>query len=277
MYAGVPSACPCTVRALSSAAASAGGDPADGSGRPSALGQSPVQHDDLAEVAEDDVLTFEVAVDDAARVGVGDRVADRNEGVQQGRQVERVGLAGGSLLVERGRRLGQRAPLDEAHGVERSAVGGPGQLVDRDDAGVLQLAGNSGFLKEAGGERGVLGPLGPQLLQGDVAAEAAVVGQPHAADAARRVQSEPGVTIRGAGDVGHGGVGGIGPGQAGQGALDVVRNRREAGPGAAVLVQLAPEQVFDVLPVGLDDPAALDEQVVAMATSSAGPEQARPR
>ena len=40
------------------------------------LGQPPVEDDDLAEVAQDHVLPLEVAVDDPARVGVGDGVTD---------------------------------------------------------------------------------------------------------------------------------------------------------------------------------------------------------
>ena len=50
-------------------------------------------------------------------------------------------------------------------------------------------------------ERGLLGALGPQFLQGDVAAEVAVVGQPDAADAAGGVQAEPGVALGPTGNV----------------------------------------------------------------------------
>jgi hypothetical protein len=64
------------------------------------LGQAPVEDDDLAEVAQDDVPWLEVTVDDRARVGIGPRVAHRDEGVEEGRQVERLLPALGPLVVE---------------------------------------------------------------------------------------------------------------------------------------------------------------------------------
>ena len=43
------------------------------------LGQTPVQHDDLAESSQHDVLTLEIAVDIASRVGIGHRIADADK------------------------------------------------------------------------------------------------------------------------------------------------------------------------------------------------------
>src|SRR5437588_163349 len=77
---------------------------------------------------------------------------------------------------------------DEAHRVERLPVGPAPQLVDRDDARVLQLPGDPGLADEAGGEHGLAGVIGPQVLEGDVTAQGGVVGQPDPADAARGVQ-----------------------------------------------------------------------------------------
>ena len=46
------------------------------------LGEPPVQNDHLTEVAQQDVLPLEVAVQHSARVGVGDGVADGDKGAQ---------------------------------------------------------------------------------------------------------------------------------------------------------------------------------------------------
>ncbi len=198
-------------------------------------------------------------MDDPAGVRVGHGVADRDEGVQQYRQVERVGLARRPLPVVGPGRLAQGAALEEAHGVERlAAVPHAEQVIHRNDTGVFQLAGDPRLLEKARPERGVPGTLGAQLLEGHVAAEIVVVGQPGAADAAGSVQAESGVTLARPGYVVHRGglVCGLRlhgqPGerapnvvvsQGRQGAFDIVGDGRQAGPGiAAVLVQFAPSR-----------------------------------
>ena len=70
-------------------------------------------------------------MDHAARVGIADGVAHRDEGVQQCRQVEggvraMPGASGGSPG-----RLCQRPAPDEAHGVDRAAVRRRGRPVRR--------------------------------------------------------------------------------------------------------------------------------------------------
>jgi len=85
--------------------------------------------------------------------------------------------------------FGQRAPFDEAHGVERLLVlGPPGQLIDRNDAGVLQLAGDPSLLQEAGRGVGVVGTFGAELLESNLAAQVPVAGQPDLANAALGMQ-----------------------------------------------------------------------------------------
>ena len=56
---------------------------------PDALGQAPVEHDDLAEVAQHDVLALQVAVDDPPRMRVSHGVADADECRQQVDQPDR--------------------------------------------------------------------------------------------------------------------------------------------------------------------------------------------
>src|SRR5687768_10732776 len=60
---------------------------------------------------------------------------------------------------------------------------------------MFELAGDLRLLKESRPERGVFGVLGPQLLQGNVPSQVAVVSQPHASDAAGRVQMEPVIAL----------------------------------------------------------------------------------
>src|SRR5262249_3765975 len=67
--------------------------------------------------------------------------------------------------------------------------------VHRDDARMFELAGDLRLLEKARPERGLLGPFRPQLLEGDVPAQVAVVGQPDATDAAGRVQAQPAIAL----------------------------------------------------------------------------------
>src|SRR5262249_59652898 len=62
------------------------------------LGQSPIDDQSLAVVAEHDVVWLQVAVEDALAVGIGDRIAYRYEPAQQLTQLQGafagVGLEG---------------------------------------------------------------------------------------------------------------------------------------------------------------------------------------
>jgi hypothetical protein len=155
---------------------------------------------------------------------------------------------------------------------------------------VLQLARDPRLLEEARAERALLGTLGAKFLEGHVAAEVTIVGQPHAPDTTRGVQTEAGVALARPRDMVHGCQllrGRAWHGQVGertlnvvvlqgrQGAFDVVGDSRQPGPRvAAVLVQLACEQVVHMCEVVGHDPAALDEQVGEGHVFTARPEHA---
>ena len=99
--------------------------------------------------------------------------------------------------------ISQGAALDQLHGEIRPVVGEGAQLVDRDHAGVLQLAGDLGLLDEPADQVGVLAMLLEQDLDGQVAAEVAVApldDDAHAAAGDLAEQLEPGKAV---GWVGH--------------------------------------------------------------------------
>jgi hypothetical protein len=58
------------------------------------LGEAPVDHDGLAELADQDVVGLEVAVDDALGVGEGEGLGDRQD-------VGEEGEAGGRVVAPR--------------------------------------------------------------------------------------------------------------------------------------------------------------------------------
>ena len=136
------------------------------------LGQAPVHHLHLAERPHHDVRRLQVAVDDARAVGVGHRLADLLEHFQEPRQVLGRGLA----LCEA---VGQGAALDQLHGEVRPAVGEPAQVVDRHDAGVLQLAADLRFFDEALLQFRTGHVFIPQHLEGEVAAQKRVMAAQH--------------------------------------------------------------------------------------------------
>src|SRR5262249_7618009 len=127
---------------------------------------------------------LEVAVDDSARVGVGDGVADADEGVEQVGEIEGASRADVALAVVVLDGLAEGAAADEAHGVVRLLVRVAGQLVDGNDPRVFELAGDAGLLEEALADHGAIAAVGAQLLEGNLAAQLGVMGQPDLADAA---------------------------------------------------------------------------------------------
>src|SRR5262249_14307789 len=119
---------------------------------------------------------------------------------------------------------------------------------------VLQLSRDPGFAEEASLVGGTASPLGPKFLEGDIAAEVGVMGQPDLADAAGGVQAGGGGALVRPGGEGHGrrhrgGVGRRGGGEGvweagvrggGGRAPTVVGGAREAGSRApAVLLKFA--------------------------------------
>ena len=108
---------------------------------PGVAGEAPVEHEHLAELAEHDVGSFQVAMNHAARMGERDGITDADRGFHQCAKLDRAGPVGVAVLMVGLCRFGQRSSLHEPHDViERIGHGTPAQLVNRDDARVLQAA-----------------------------------------------------------------------------------------------------------------------------------------
>jgi hypothetical protein len=88
--------------------------------------------------------------------------------------------------------ISQRPAGDQLHGVKRRAVGPAPGLVDRDDAGVLEASGDQGLAQEPDLAHVAARD---QLLDRDVAAELAVVGARHPAEAAAAMLAEDLVAV----------------------------------------------------------------------------------
>ena len=165
------------------------------------LGQAPVHHLDLAEAAHHHVGRLQVAVDHPPGVRVGDRLGDVEEDRQEpGMVARRVGP-----LVHH---LGQGPALDQLHGEVGPPVGEGAQLVDRDDAGVLELAGDLGLLDEAAEQLGVAAVAFQEHLDGEVAAQVVVSpfqDRSHAPPGDLAEELEPPGAVGGVGHLGRGG------------------------------------------------------------------------
>ena len=133
-------------------------------------------------------------MEDAPAVGVGDRLADVGESVEQ--VPERSGALPGvaALLgvgpVESGDRLLEADPPDESHRIERPALVVDPQAVDRDDPRMLEPAGHLGFQHEPGATVGIVGAFGLDLLQGHLALELRIECDRDLADAALGVRPD---------------------------------------------------------------------------------------
>jgi hypothetical protein len=156
---------------------------------------APIEQNHFAEVAEDHVRRFQVAVNDAPRVCVGDRLAQRDERGEQFAQVERAGGAARAALVVAGDGFAERAPAHEPHGVERRAGVVAREFVHGHDAGVFELPGDAGLAHEPRRRGRQPAALGKQFLERHFAVHAGVVREPHAAQAAGRVQARDGIAV----------------------------------------------------------------------------------
>ncbi len=137
------------------------------------LGQPPVDHERLAEGAEEDVVGLEVPVQHALVVGVGDGLAHGGD-----RREQRHALGQRGRLLDGGV---QRGAVHQLHRVVGQPLGIDPLAVDRHDGGVLQAGGDAGLALEAGAEVGVVGE---ELLDGDGAVEGQIPGAEDATHAA---------------------------------------------------------------------------------------------
>ena len=178
MYDGVPSAEPGSVSAdplaeLGINARSSAAGPLRSALR---LGETPVDDECLAVLADDDVPRLDVAVEHAPAVGVVDRVTDVQEPPQESAQSQRprAGVAlDGFVLVKALDGLLEAFPPNEPHRVERAAVGVGAQAVDRHDARMLQPAGDLGFQQEPLAACRVVGMVVEDLFERDLACSSA--------------------------------------------------------------------------------------------------------
>ena len=132
-------------------------------------------------------------MDDAARMGVGDGLAD---GVKSAEEfTEDDGIGSGVVLLDD---FIEGAAFDEAHDIIGIAGFIDSERVDRDDGGMFELSGDLGFVEEAFFEGSVVGVLGKDLFERDFAFDVLVARQVDESEAAAGVLAENGK--------GHGGV-----------------------------------------------------------------------
>ncbi len=153
------------------------------------LGQAPVEHVDLAEVAEHDVGGLEIAVEHAARVGEIHRQADGGEGGEEAAARE-LARHLGALLAQAAEDLAERHPAEALHGEIHGAGLVDAEVVDGDDRRVLELALHAGLAEEARAELRVEAVLGEQHLQRHLAPDPRVAA---AEDFAHRSAAEQAV------------------------------------------------------------------------------------
>ncbi len=144
-------------------------------------------------LADDHVCRLDVAMEHAPAVGVLDGVANVDEPPQQVAQLERA-----AAVVAPKRRVGVES-LDclleafspyEPHRVVRPLAVVSSQAVDRDDARVLQPAGDFRLEHEATAAVRVVGVAWEDLLEGDLAVELGVEGDEDGTQPAAGVRPE---------------------------------------------------------------------------------------
>jgi hypothetical protein len=141
MYAGVPITVPTAVRSAAPASVIASSSSGT-STSPREPRDAPVEHQRLAELPDHHVGGLEIAVHDPAAVGVRDGVGDLHQLRQQPEPLLH--------RLEPRELLAHGAPAHPLHRVELRAVAEGPDLVDGDDARVLQLRGDAGLAGETG-------------------------------------------------------------------------------------------------------------------------------
>ena len=161
------------------------------------LGQAPVHHLDFAETPHHHVRRLQVAVDHAAGMRVGRRLAD---GLEDREMTRKLGGRVGPL----GEKLGEGVSLDQLHREEGPAIGECAEFIDRHDPRVLELSADPGLLDEPADHGGVVAEVFAEDLQGHIAAEVGVAALEHRAHAAARDLAVDAVADRAAGGEGDG-------------------------------------------------------------------------
>ena len=158
--------------------------------------QAPVHHLDLAEAAHHHVRRLQVAMDHAARMGIGHRLRDGGEDREESGQVVGRGWTGPE-------KFGQRSPSHQLHSEEWPVVFKSPQLVDRHHAGMLQLSADLRFLDETPDQVEVAAEVFSKHLEGHVATELMIATSEHGPHAAATDLAVDPVTNFGI-SIGHG-------------------------------------------------------------------------
>src|SRR5262245_43204254 len=88
------------------------------------------------------------------------------------------------------------AALDRTHRVEGVLIAAAlSQLIDGDDAGVLEPARDQGFLEEPRTKRWTGNLLGPQFFESHITAQSVVTGQPDLAESTLGVQPQASIAL----------------------------------------------------------------------------------
>ncbi len=140
MYSGVPHKLPSKVRFKSPSSSRA-----DSCARSPRLvaqfGHAPVEHHRLAELADHHVVWFDVAVHDAAAMGIGDGLAQPREMIDQPQTFPEPAAFADCLR--------QGSTRHDAHRVVERAVRALAEFVHRNDVGVLERASDARLAQKA--------------------------------------------------------------------------------------------------------------------------------
>ena len=141
------------------------------------LGQTPVHYLHFAEGADHDVGGFQIAVQDAAAVGIADGLTHLLENAQETAQIR--GRIGPSLEQSI-----EGLSFDQLHGEERLARAVRAQFIDRHQPRMLQLPADLRLFVKAAHGPALVAVVRQQHLQSQVTPQDRVVAVPYDAHAA---------------------------------------------------------------------------------------------